>query len=571
MNAQDGGLPKCPTGIDGFDTMTGGGLPRDRAALILGGPGTGKTIFGLQTLVHGAQHRREPGIFVAFEEDSSRILANAAGFGWDLPRLEQEHLLFVDARLPTDAILLGDFDLAPLLAGLEAKAREMGARRIVFDAIDALVALLNDPVRERLELTRLYAWTQKTRLTCLVTAKAVGPDPLASTRSGYLPFLLDAVVLLKQRLHRRVALRELRILKYRGSKFAENAVPYCIDEDGIDVAGLPTRREDPPVVFERVSSGVAGLDDMLEGGYFRGASVLISGSPGTAKTTLAGAFADAACRRGETVLIVGFDEASEEMVRNLASVGLPLADHRAAGLLHLASLETDACSGEEHLLRIRKLVRQHRPRALVVDPLSALLRAGDEMAAVGVAQRLLRIAKNAGITLVCTSLLDSSDSHEEGSPIQVSTLADAWIHLSFLVHGGERNRALTIVKARGTGHSHQVRELVLRDRGIGLRDVYTAGGEVLMGTARWEKENAAKVEADSTRRNIDRRRRELEAAATIAQARLEALRLEIEGHRNELALLGDEEAAGGRDEEQRRRDIRHLRGGSSPLEEGTSP
>jgi circadian clock protein KaiC len=533
-------LEKAPTGIAGFDENAHGGLPRGRTSLVVGGPGSGKTVFALQTLVNGARDQAEPGIFIAFEESVEQIIANAATFGWDIPALEAERLFFLDARLPSDAFAGGGFDLAGLLSSLAAKAAEIGARRIVFDSIDVLLAYLDDPLAARRELYRIHDWLSNSGMTGIITSRVNDTNPYGSMHYSFLQFMSDCVVLLSHYLKDRVSVRTLRIVKYRGSAFAENEAPFTIGASGIEVAGSGPLQFEYEVSQERVSTGVERLDTMLQGGYYQGTSVLITGAPGTAKSTLCGAFVEAACLRGDRALYVSFDEAGNEIVRNLASVGIRLAPHVESGRLRMASIRTEGASAEEHYLILRNLIREHGPCCMVVDPLSAMLRAGGQISAVSIAERLLNLTKAEGITLVCTSLLEGTNPIQESSPVDVSTIADTWIHLSYVAQRGERNRELTIIKSRGTGHSNQVRELVLNDAGVSLTDAYAAGGEVLLGTLRWEKEAEEEIERERAQADWERRVRELELAEAEAQARIELLRREVEARRAELALLHKE-------------------------------
>lgn len=453
-------LDKMPTGIEGFDEMTGGGLPRARTSLLVGGPGCGKTVFALQTLVNGARVWGEPGIFVAFEENSQQIISNAASFGWDLPALTRDKLFILDARLAPDVVKAGGFDLAGLLAGVKAKADQMGAQRIVFDSVDVLLSLMDDPLAERQELYRIRDWLSDTGLTGLITARVDSSEPLALQPFGFMQFMADCVVLLHHRVDEHVSARGVRVVKYRGSSFAENESPVVIGPSGIEVASFALALEDYPVFTERVSTGIGRLDAMLSGGYYRGTSVLITGAPGTAKSTLSGSFAEAACRRGERALYMCFGESGAEMVRNLASVNVQLEPYVQSGLLRMMSARTESKSAEEHIIQLRALIAEHNPRCLVIDPISAIVKAGGFTMAFAVAHRLLRLCKMKGITVVYTSLMGGTDPEAEVTPIQISTIADTWIHLSYLPQGGERNRALTIVKSRGTHHSNQVRELL---------------------------------------------------------------------------------------------------------------
>jgi circadian clock protein KaiC len=527
-------LAKAPTDIPGFDEIAFGGLPRGRVTLVIGGPGTGKTVFALEVLVNGARDHQEPGVFVAFEENTDQIVANAATFGWDLPGLEQARLFFLDARLPPTIVQAGDFDLSGMLAMLDAKVQEMGAKRIVFDGVDVLLTLLNDPVAERRELYRLYEWLQARKLTGILTAKASEGDRPSTERYAFMQFMVDCVVILQHRLLERVSLRSLRIMKYRGSAFAENEFPIIISPSGVEVSTFGTSVLDYEVSTDRVSSGVPRLDTMLDGGYYRGSGVLVSGSPGTSKTTLAAAFVAASCDRGERALFVSFDEAAQQLVRNLRSVGIDLGKHVDSGLLCMHSIRTEAKSAEEHLVDIQNRIRDHQPKALVLDPISALAKTGGHIAAVHASLRVLDLAKSLGITVICTSLVATDDAVAETTSTQISTIADTWIHLSYVVHGGERNRALTIVKSRGMKHSNQVRELILGKDGITLTDVYSAGGEVLVGTARWERETQLREAERRSQIEADRQRALLELAEAEIDARMTALQHEREARRAEM-------------------------------------
>jgi circadian clock protein KaiC len=536
-----GACAKAPTGIIGFDEMTHGGLPRGRTTVLAGGPGSGKTIFAIQFLAHGARTCREPGIFVAFEESPARILGNVSGFGWRLETLVPKRLFFMDAQPSTELLQSGDFDLGGMLAALGAAAGKMGARRIVFDAIDVILALLPDAAARRREMYRLHDWLLAHDLTGIITSKAASEDTsvLGLQPFGYLQFMVDCAVTLNHRVVLGVSQRNLRVQKYRGSGFDENESAFVISKSGLDVAiARALGLADVHVSTERVTSGIGRLDTMLGGGYYRSSSVLITGSPGTAKTTLCGAFAEAACRRGERTMFVSFDSDGSEVARNLRSVGIELGRQVKRGLLRLTSARTIIGSAETLLVRIKAMAKEHGTRCLVVDPVSTLSKAGNELTAHCVAERLLDWCKSDGITLVCSSLLDESENQQNGgTPLQVSTLADTWIHLNYLVQAGERNRALSIIKSRGTVHSNQVRELVLSDSGITLTDIYTSGGNVLMGTLRWEKENALRSASGIAETESGIKRLRLEAEEAELRVRLQSLRTELQAKRTEKRLL----------------------------------
>ena len=545
-NHQTPEQPKARTGIEGFDEMTNGGLPRGRTTLLEGGPGSGKTLMALQTLVNGARLYKEPGIFVAFEESAQRITANASKFGWDLVTLQKKKLFFLDAQQTPDLIQSGGFDLGGMLAAVGAKAREMKAKRIVFDAIDVVLALLNDPVAERREIYRLHEWLLASGLTGIITSKAgilYQYDVNAANRpqSGFMQFMVDCAVTLNHEMIKGTSQRNLRVVKYRGSSFSENESPFLVGSGGLQVAGARemgcTEFKKTANIEERVSSGVARLDAMLGGGYYRSAGILVTGFPGTAKTTLAGAFAEAACRRGEPTLFVSFDSDANEVIRNLASVHIHLKSFVKKGLVRLVSARAIAGSSEIHFMQIKNLAMEHQARCIVIDPVSALAKAGNESAAYSVAERLLDWSKTAGITLFCTSLLHETGQGTEGTPLQISTIADTWIHLNYLVHAGERNRGLSIIKSRGTAHSNQVRELVLSNSGVSLADAYTAGGEVLMGTLRWEKERAVEAAREKAQAAAKQQRMALEAEEAEIMDQMKALRHALEIKRSQKGAL----------------------------------
>lgn len=534
-------INKTPTGITGFDEITDGGLPSGRTTLLVGGAGSGKTIFAMQFLTHGVRDFKEPGIFVAFEEAPKRIISNFESFGWKLDELPSDQLFFLDAQPKPDFIQSGNFDISGMLAALEAKVKEMGARRIVFDALDIVISLLPDAAARRHEIYRLHAWLLANELTGLITAKA-GKDDHSSVDQqsfSFMQFMVDCAVMLNHRVIQGVSQRNLRVQKFRGSSFDEDESPFVIGKNGFDVALARTLgRVDAEVTNERVTSGVERLDTMLGGGYYRASSVLITGFPGTAKTTLSGAFAEAACERGEPTMFVSFDSDGSEVIRNLTSVGIQLQRFVDNGLLRMISARTITGSAETLLVRIKTLSKEHQARCLVIDPVSALSKAGNELTAHGVAERLIDWSKFDGITLVCTSLLDEmSGQTDGGSPLQISTLADTWLHLNYLVQAGERNRGMSIIKSRGTSHSNQVRELILSDDGVTLADIYTAGGEVLMGTMRWEKESAERVANEVAEVAAQLKKVSLDAEEAVLEVRAKSLQTELVAKQVEKTLL----------------------------------
>ena len=535
-------LSKLATGLQGFDEISRGGLPRNRTSLVMGGPGTGKTVFALQALVNAARELKQPGIFVAFEEGADEIFANAATFGWRLPALAKSELFFLDARLSPTVVQSGDFELSGMLAILEAKKQELGAGWIVFDGIDVLLALLQNRGAEMREIYRLRDWLAHNDLTAIITAKIDG-EASSPANYAFMQFMVDCVIRFDRRLEQGLSVRRLEITKYRGSDFAPGEFPLSFGPHGMEVAA-PGRAETlNGASTERVSSGFRGLDSMLGGGVFRGTTTLITGAPGTSKTTLAGQFAESACRRGERTLFVSFDEGGERIRRNLTSVGIHLDAYVKSGLLRMYSGRTEATNPEEHLIRIAALLLEHQPRCMVIDPLSAIAKSGALSSARAVGNRLIYQVRDHHITAFITSLVEGNDPQAEATEMQISTIADTWIHLSYLVRGGERNRALTIIKSRGTHHSNQVRELELSAAGLALVDVYSSGGEVLMGTLRWEKEAEERARKLQRHAEFSQKRRELQFAEADIAARIAALQLDLERQRAELThYTSDDEA-----------------------------
>jgi circadian clock protein KaiC len=558
-------LPKIATGIHGFDELSHGGLPRNRICLLKGGAGSGKTVFALQCLVNAARERDEPGIFVAFEESPPQIIANAAGFDWDLPALVKNKIFFLDANLSPEVVHSGEFDLGGMLAMLKAKKEEMGARWIVFDGIDVLLTLLGNANSEVREIYRIRDWLAENAVdAAIITAKVDGQSS-EITNYGFLQFMVGCVIGFELRLEYGVALHRVQITKYRGSAFARGEFPVSFGPGGLEIEAPEPSEIKQVASAERVSAGFDRLDVMLGGGLFRGSSTLITGVPGTSKTTLSGKFVEAACRRGERTLFVSFDEGADRIVRNLASVGIQLRPHIKSGLLRMYSGRTECVAAEDHLVMLKAMMREHQPRCMVVDPLSAIAKAGGLTAARSVANRLIYTAKDEKITVLVTAINEGDKPETESTDLQISTIADTWIHLSYLIRGGERNRALTIIKSRGTWHSNQVRELILRDTGPMLADVYTAGGEVLMGTLRWEKEDEERTKSMRSRADFDQRRAALEVAESDTRTRIRVLEQDLERQRVELAAYSSDDQARIVSSSDRERTLRRIRS-SDPAE-----
>ncbi|MDB5506370.1 MAG: circadian clock protein KaiC [Devosia sp.] len=531
---------KMLTGIPGFDDITEGGLPAVGVTAIVGDPGSGKTVFALQTLVNSFKQRRERGVFVAFEEPTDQIRQNFTSFDWGLAEISNDDIYLLGARLPVDTVRGGVFDLSGLLASLTALITESGARNVAFDGVDVLLGALNNEALERQEMLRLGEWVRASGVAALVTVKSFGPSERDARRADILQYLSDCVIGFQGSLTATAFSRTIRVMKYRGSGFAANPVPLVIGKSGIEVVGFSNTRLGHPAFSDRVSSGVPRLDTMLSGGYIRGSCTLVSGAPGTSKTSLGASFLSAACAKGQRALLVSFDESSSQIISNMTSIGLNLGAHVESGLLLMESLVSASRSPEEHFVAIRKLIAAHKPEFLVIDPLSALLKIKLPFAEQ-VYERILDEAKSAGITVLCTSLLENVGGGQELSASHVSTVADTWLHVSYVPKQGERNRALTIIKSRGTAHSNQVSEMILGSGGVEIVDVYTAEGEVLMGSARHQKQASDRREHLQGEISEKRTRFELDKTVADLKSLLQKAKQDLEWKEREVALLGLDE------------------------------
>jgi circadian clock protein KaiC len=536
------GNAKKSTGIDGLDEITAGGLPAIGLTAVTGGPGAGKTVFAMQVVFNRLGRHAEPAIFVTFEEPEDQILRDAASFEWGSGNVGPGQFRVIEARLPIDAVVAGDFDLSSMLEGLLAIRDQIGARNIVFDGIDVLLSGLPDGKHERRELSRLNDWVQQAGLFAILTVKSEGLSERDRERSNYIQYHARCVVSLDVDLSPASLLRSLRVVKYRGSGFAADPMAMVIRSTGIDVIAFPGIRKSYPTYDERLSSGIPSLDVLLGGGYLRGSSILVSGAPGTCKSSLAASFLVSACEQGKTGLLVSFDESASQIMAHMRSIGLDLAAHVKSGALVVESYHASNLSPVEHLVTLRSLINGRIPDCLVIDPLSALQRRENPFSAL-VCELVFELSKVHGITLMCSSLLDRVTGEKELSVSHVSTLADTWLHVSYVALDGERHRALTIIKSRGTNHSNQVRELTLSPEGLDLVDVYAAGGKVLVGSARAERESQdrqtailAAIDQRHKRFALDRSVADLEAVAHKAAE-------DLEWKRREIAVMEEDERA----------------------------
>jgi circadian clock protein KaiC len=538
-NPRDG-ISKVSTGILGFDEISLGGIPKGRLTLVTGGPGAGKTLFGCHTLSHRARAFDEPALFVAFEEPVERIRENTRAFEWGSMLEDGGRITLIEATLSLQTVQAGSFDLHALLAALSATKAETGAKNIVFDGVDALLSGLSDEQLERVELTRIRNWAADEGMTALCTVKQFISVERDQRRADFLSYLTDCAVSLEATLHGTTLSRTARIVKYRGSAFIGSESPLIIDKVGLNVIAHTAARLNYPTFRERFSTGVEGLNAIIGGGYLRGSSILISGAPGTAKTSLASSFIAEACRSNRKCLFVSFDESDAQIVANMQSIGIDLQPYRESGLLIMASLRSGSQGADEHFLTIRGLLHDHGAECLAIDPVSALLKAPHPFASQ-ITENLLDYAKSCGVTTICTSLLSQWSDDLESSASNVSTIADTWLHVSYLAHNGERSRALTIVKSRGTSQSSQVRELVLSDHGIELVDVYASEGAVLMGAARAQREEMDREKIRQAEQDFKRKRFELEKTISELGYRAAEASRTLEWKRREAELFGDTE------------------------------
>ncbi|GAC1344655.1 MAG: circadian clock protein KaiC [Isosphaeraceae bacterium] len=539
-----GVLLKAPTGIRGLDEITGGGLPRNRPTLICGSAGCGKTLFGMEFLVKGIVEFGEPGVFVAFEENEEELAQNVRSLGFDLDALVAEEKLVVDfVRVERSEIEeAGEYDLEGLFIRLGLDIDSIGAKRVVLDTLETLFGGLSNEALLRSELRRLFRWLKDKPVTAVITAER-GDGTL--TRQGLEEYVSDCVILLDHRVINQISTRRLRVVKYRGTPHGTNEYPFLIDEDGVTVLPITSLGLEHEASEERISSGVDRLDFMLGGrGYYRGSSILISGTSGTGKTSMACHFADAACRRGERCLYFAFEESRSQAVRNARSIGLDLQQWIDRDLLVFHATRPTFHGLEMHLATMFRLIRNFRPRVVIVDPISNMLSVGEAGAAQAMLLRLVDSLKLQQITALFTNLTSAGDASLEQTDLGVSSIVDSWILLRDIEAGGERNRGLYVLKSRGMGHSNQIREFLLTVRGIELQDVYVGSEGVLTGSMRIAQEAREKDAALLLERERERKRRELERKRIAIEAQIETLRVELEAIGDEAAVSAEENLLG---------------------------
>jgi circadian clock protein KaiC len=525
-------LAKVPTGITGLDEITEGGFPQGRPTLICGTAGVGKTLFGLEFILKGAQVYNEPGVIITFEEKPEDLTTNVSSLGYDLKKLENKGVISIDyVHVERSEIEeTGEYDLEGLFIRLGHAIDSTGAKRVLLDTIETLFAGLSNQGILRAELRRLFNWLKEKKVTAVITAEK-GDGTL--TRQGLEEYVSDCVILLDHRVTGQVSTRRLRVVKYRGSVHGTNEYPFLIDEEGISVLPVTSLQLNNEVSSQRVSTGIAELDDMLGGkGFFRGSTILVSGTAGTGKTSIAATFADACCKRREKCLYFAFEESPQQIIRNMRSIGMDLRKHVEAGLLQCEASRPTLYGLEMHLVNIHKKIVAFKPRSIILDPISNLMTAGQLSDVKSILLRLIDFVQDAGITTMFTSLnLNSSNEQtDEG----VSSLVDTWLTIRDIESNGERNHGLYIMKSRGMKHSNQVREFVITNEGLKLIDVFIGAEGILTGSAR-EAQQLEQATGNELRTHaLSRKDREIERKRRVLEAQITSLREEFESVQDEL-------------------------------------
>jgi circadian clock protein KaiC len=530
-------LSRAPTGIEGLDEITGGGLPAGRPTLVAGSAGCGKTMLAMEFLVRGATQFGEPGVFMMFEENASELTANVRSLGFDLEKLAAEKKIVLDyVHVERSEIEeTGEYDLEGLFIRLGHAIDSIGAKRVVLDTVEALFAGLPNHGVLRAELRRLFRWLKDRGMTAVITGEK--GDGNAITRYGLEEYVADCVIVLDQRIQDQISTRRLRVLKFRGTAHGMNEYPFLIGAHGFSVLPITSLQLDHKVSTQRVATGIARLDEMLGGqGVYRGSSVLVSGSPGTGKSSIAAKLIETTCQRGERALYFAYEESTAQIVRNMRSVGIDLEPWVNNGLLEIHASRPTLLGLEQHLVMMHDLVRSFRPTVVAVDPISNLTLAHGDAEVKPTLMRLIDFLKKEQITAIFTSLTNGGDamSVSDDSQLGVSSLMDTWLLLRNVEFTGEHNRTIFVRKSRGMSHSNQVREFVLSDKGIDLVDVYLGGDRMLTGSARVAQEAQERATATLREQDHQRKMRQLASKRKAIEAQIAALQAEAEAETEEV-------------------------------------
>ena len=535
-------LPKSPTSIQGLDEITGGGLPKGRPTLVCGGAGCGKTLFAMEFLVRGATQYNEPGVFISFEETEKELTANVASLGFDLESLVKRKKIWLEnIRIEQSKIKQScEYDLEGLFIRIHNAIENINAKRVVLDTIEILFSGLPNPHILRAELQRLLGWLKKKGITTIITAER-GEGSL--TRQGLEEYVSDCVILLDHRVNDQSSIRRLRIVKYRGSTHGTNEYPFLIDKDGFSVLPVTSLGLNYFTSTERISTGIPRLDTMLSGkGYFRGSTVLVSGTAGTGKTSIAAQFVESACKRNERVLYFTFEESPGQLIRNMCSIGINLDPWVKKGLLQFHATRPTLYGLETHLTTSIKLINQFEPSVVILDPINAFVMGDNQTEVKTMLLRLVDFLKMKRCTAFFTSLTSAGENMEI-SDVYISSLIDTWLLLRDIEIGGERNRGLYVLKSRGMAHSNQIREFKLTNNGIELLDVYVGPEGVLTGSARLSQETKDEAEQLLRQQEIGRKQFGLERKREAMDAQIVLLQSEFAAEESEaLKVIGIEKA-----------------------------
>ena len=534
-------LPKTPTGIQGFDEITFGGLPKGRPTLIAGNAGCGKTLFGMEFLARGAMQYDEPGVMISFEESAEELVKNLSSLGFDINNLIARKKISIEfvAIERSEIEETGEYDLEGLFVRLDHAIKSIKAKRVVLDTIEALFSGIPNEAIVRAELRRLFRWLKSRGVTAIITGEK-GIHTI--TRHGLEEYVADCVILLEHSVAERIATRRLRVVKYRGSSHGTDEFPFLIQDDGISVLPITSLNLEHIVSKDRVQTGIERLDAMLDGrGFYCGSSILVSGTAGTGKTTMAAHFAAAACGRGERVLYFAFEESGNQIARNMLSVGIDLEPFIKNGMIKVHAARPTAYGLETHLATMHKLIITFKPKIIIVDPISNLITTGAIAEVKSMLVRLIDFIKGNQITALFTDLV--SGDFSESTEVGVSSLMDTWILLKTLENNGERNRGMYVLKARGIKHSNQIREFSITSKGIKLADAYSGSGGVLTGTARVIQEALDKSSQLSRNQETERKRREIERKKQMLEAEITLLKSKYESEEADLFRSIEQETA----------------------------